>query len=294
MARFGRVVTAMVTPFDGAGRLDVGAAADLARWLVDQGNEGLVVTGTTGESPTLTHAEDRLVWEAVCDAVTVPVVLGAGNNDTASSIERVKMAEECGASGVLAVTPYYNRPSQEGLRRHFTDLAAATTLPMMLYDIPVRTGRKLDTDTILSLAADVENVVAVKDAAGDVAESARLVAEAPEGFELYSGEDKLNLPLLAVGAVGMVSVAAHWAAPETVAMVDAFAAGDVAGARRLDQRLRESYAFESGDLAPNPVPSKAMLRTLGLSVGECRPPMGPTPPGLEDRAREVLARLRER
>ena len=292
MARFGRVLTAMVSPFDQGGALDIDAAVSLARWLVEQGNEGLVVTGTTGESPTLSHEEDEALWRAVAQAVTVPVVAGAGNNDTASSIERAKAAESAGAAGILAVTPYYNRPSQAGLEAHFGAIAGATTLPVMLYDIPFRTGRKLESATMLRLAQAHSNVVAVKDAAGDVAATAQLMAEAPGGFELYSGEDKLNLPLLAVGAVGFVSVAAHWAAPEMVAMFDAWERGDTAEVLRLDQRLRPSYAFESSDAAPNPVPTKAMMRTLGHAVGEPRLPVGPTPAGLEDEARRVIAELR--
>ncbi len=292
MARFGRVLTAMVSPFDERGELDIDAAVSLARWLVDQGNEGLVVTGTTGESPTLSHEEDEALWRAVAQAVTVPVVAGAGNNDTASSIERAKAAESAGAAGILAVTPYYNRPSQAGLEAHFGAIAGATTLPVMLYDIPFRTGRKLESATMLRLAQAHGNVVAVKDAAGDVAGTAELMRHVPDGFELYSGEDKLNLPLLAVGAVGFVSVAAHWAAPEMVALFDAWERGDTAEVLRLDRRLRPSYAFESSDAAPNPVPTKAMMRMLGHAVGEPRLPVGPTPDGLEDEARRVIAELR--
>ena len=292
MARFGRVLTAMVSPFDERGDLDLDAAVSLARWLVEQGNEGLVVTGTTGESPTLSHEEDEQLWRAVAQAVTVPVIAGAGNNDTASSIERAKAAESAGAAGILAVTPYYNRPSQAGLEAHFGAIAGATTLPVMLYDIPVRSGRKISSELIVRLAQAHSNVVAVKDAAGDVAESATMLAGAPGGFELYSGEDKLNLPLMSVGAVGVVSVAAHWAAPEMVAMFDAWERGDTAEVLRLDQALRPSYAFESSDAAPNPVPTKAMMRTLGHAVGEPRLPMGPTPDGLEDEARRVIAELR--
>ncbi|MEO1060022.1 MAG: 4-hydroxy-tetrahydrodipicolinate synthase [Actinomycetota bacterium] len=292
MARFGRVLTAMVSPFDERGELDLDAAVSLARWLVDQGNEGLVVTGTTGESPTLSHEEDERLWRAVVQAVSVPVIAGAGNNDTASSIERAKAAESAGAAGILAVTPYYNRPSQAGLEAHFGAIAGATTLPVMLYDIPFRTGRKLESATIVRLADEHSNIVALKDAAGNVPATATLMTELPAGFELYSGEDVLNLPLMSIGAVGLVSVAAHWAAPEMVAMWDAWERGDTAEALRLDRALRPSYAFESSDAAPNPVPSKAMMRVLGHAVGEPRLPVGPTPPGLEDEARRVLAELR--
>jgi 4-hydroxy-tetrahydrodipicolinate synthase len=290
-ARFGAVLTAMVTPFDDEGRLDLDAAVTLARWLVDTGNDGLVVTGTTGEAPTLTDAEKADVWRAVAEAVTVPVIAGAGSNDTAHSVELVRTAEQCGVAGVLAVTPYYNRPSQAGIAGHFTAMAEATTLPVMLYDIPFRTGRKIAHDTLLGLIRDVPNIVAVKDATSELNGSARLVAEAPADFELYSGEDAVTLPLLAIGAVGTVSVASHWTAALQAEMLAAFSKGDVETARRINARLLPSFAFESGDANPNPVPSKAMLRTLGHQVGECRPPMGPTPPGLEDRAREILVEL---
>jgi 4-hydroxy-tetrahydrodipicolinate synthase len=290
-ARFGRVIPAMVTPFGDDGSFDPDDAVTLARWLVDQGSEGLVINGTTGESPTLTVEEDRQLFEAVAAAVTVPVVAGTGSNDTAHAIAMTEMAEQCGADGILVVTPYYNRPSQEGLYRHFRAIAEASTLPMLIYDIPIRTGRKVETATLLRLARDVSNIVGVKDAAGNPGETARLISHAPAGFEVYSGDDILTLPLLAVGAVGVISVAGHWSAPEHVAMFDAWAKGDVDTARQINARLLPSFAFETGDAAPNPVPTKAMLRTLGLPVGEPRPPMGPTPDGLEDEARRIYADL---
>ncbi|MEE3205687.1 MAG: dihydrodipicolinate synthase family protein, partial [Actinomycetota bacterium] len=162
---------------------------------------------------------------------------------------------------------------------------------VMLYDIPPRSGRKIETATILRLADEVENVVAVKDAAGDVGETARLVAAAPDGFEVYSGDDALTLALLAVGAVGTVSVASHWTTPETVALMGEFFGGDPTGAREANRRMLASYAFESSEAAPNPVPTKAMMRVLGLPGGDCRPPMGPEPDGLADRAREILVGL---
>ena len=292
MARFGAVVTAMVTPFDEEGRLDLDAAADLARWLVDNGSDGLVVAGTTGEAPTLTDDEKLDLWRAVAEAVTVPVVAGAGSNDTAHSVHLVKSASQTGAAGILTVTPYYNRPSQAGIEAHFRAVAEATDLPVLIYDIPIRTGRKVSNEVLVRLAREVPNILGVKDAALDVASSAQLVAAAPDGFELYSGNDDQTLFLLVIGAVGIVSVASHWAGPEIGEMVLAFQKGDVEGARRMNERLLESWTFQTGDLTPNPVPAKAMLRTLGLKVGECRLPMGPTPDGLEDRAREVLKNLR--
>ena len=290
-ARFGRVIPAMVTPFNEDGALDVDASVTLAKWLVEQGSEGLVITGTTGEGPAVTDEEDWELWRAVAEAVTVPVIAGTTTNDTAHSVHQTRKAEELGCDGILAVTPYYNRPSQEGIYAHFDAVAAATRLPVVLYDIPVRTGRKIETTTLLRLAHEIPNVVAVKDAAGNPGETAKVIRDAPEGFEVYSGDDNLTLPLLAVGAVGVISVAAHWSAPEFVAMMDAWEAGKADEARQINARLLESFDYETGDEAPNPVPTKAMMRTLGLPVGEPRLPMGPTPDGLEDKAREVYSRL---
>jgi 4-hydroxy-tetrahydrodipicolinate synthase len=291
MARFGAVLTAMITPFDEAGELDYDVAARLAQWLVEQGNQGLVVAGTTGESPTITHAEQIRLFEVVRQAVAVPVVAGVGSNSTRESIELAEAAAGAGADALLVVTPYYNRPSQAGLLAHFRAVAGVADLPVMLYDIPVRTGRKIDTATLVELAQTVPNIVALKDAAGNPAETAHVIADAPDGFEVYSGDDAMTLPLLSVGAVGVVGVATHWCAAEMAELVAAFGKGDVERARQLNALLIESYAYETGLAAPNPVPTKALLRTLGWPVGECRPPMGPTPEGLEDRARAVTTRL---
>jgi 4-hydroxy-tetrahydrodipicolinate synthase len=287
----GAVVTAMVTPFDESGALDLDAAAALARWLVDHGSDGLVVAGTTGEGPVLTDAERADLWRAVSEAVTVPVVAGAGTNDTRHSAELVATAAAAGADAVLVVTPYYNRPSQAGIFDHFKAVAEASPVPVVVYDIPVRTGRKIATETMLRLAHEVPKVVAVKDAAGDPAASARLMARAPAGFELYSGDDAMTLPLLAVGGVGVISVASHWIGPELGQLVAAFAKGDVDGARAVNAGLIESFDFESTEEFPNPLPAKAACRALGLAVGQCRPPMGPAPAALDERARLLLGLL---
>jgi 4-hydroxy-tetrahydrodipicolinate synthase len=287
----GRVATAMVTPFDERGELDLDAAVELANWLVENGSDSLVLAGTTGESPTLTESEELVLFRTVRDAVSVPVVAGAGSNSTASAVEQTRRASETGVDAILSVAPYYNRPSQAGLEAHFRAVAAATDLPVILYDIPGRTGRKIATDTLLRLAHDVPNITALKDAAADPAETARLIAEAPSGFEVYSGDDPLTLPLLAVGAVGVISVASHWVGRQMGEMIDAFLKGDLAAARRINSELIASYDYETGDDAPNPIPTKTLLRVLGLKVGECRPPMGPAPDGLADRARKVLEDL---
>jgi 4-hydroxy-tetrahydrodipicolinate synthase len=289
--RFGAVLTAMATPFTADGSLDLDGAANLARWLVAHGNDGLVVAGTTGESPVLSDGEKRDLWRAVAEAVTVPVIAGSGTNDTAHSVELSRMAADAGAAGILAVTPYYSRPPQTGLAAHFRAVAAATDLPVLIYDIPVRTGRKVAHETLVSLAREVPTIVGVKDAAGDPAASARLLAQVPGGFDLYSGDDALTLPLLAIGAAGVISVAAHWASAPISEMISAFFKGDIDHARRVNAGLIESWSFQTGETTPNPIPTKAILRVLGLPAGQCRLPLGPSPEGLEDRARGVLSRL---
>ncbi|MEZ5383245.1 MAG: 4-hydroxy-tetrahydrodipicolinate synthase [Microthrixaceae bacterium] len=292
MARFGRVITAMVTPFDDRGGLDLDAAARLAQWLTENGSDGLVLAGTTGEGPVLGEAEVVALTRRVREAVSVPILVGTGTNDTAKTVELTKRVSDTGIEGVLVVTPYYSRPSQAGLVDHFGTVAASTHLDVVLYDIPVRTGRKIAQDTLLTLAREVTNIVAVKDAAHDVGATARLAASAPDSFEIYSGEDDLTLPITAVGGVGVISVASHWVGQQFQALFAALDGGDLAEAQRQNARMLPSFAFEGGDETPNPIPTKAMLRVLGLSVGQCRPPMGPAPSGLEDRARAVLAGLR--
>jgi 4-hydroxy-tetrahydrodipicolinate synthase len=202
-----------------------------------------------------------------------------------------KEASKLGAAGILAVTPYYNRPSQAGIEAHFRHVCDATELPVIVYDIPVRTGRKIGSDLILRMATEIPNVVGLKDAAGDPGATARLIADAPDGFEVFSGDDPLTLSLLAVGAVGVIGVATHWAAPVMAQMIQAFQAGDVVRAQQLNARMIESYDFETGDLNPNPVPTKAMLRAIGQPAGPCRPPMGFGPDDLEERALAVHRRL---
>lgn len=293
MAIFGQVLTAMITPFDASGALDLNEAVRLAKWLQDNGNDGLVISGTTGESSTLTDDEKLSLWEAVINAVTIPVIAGSGSNDTAHSVHMTKEVTKLGAAGILAVGPYYNRPPQSGLAGHITAMANATTLPVVVYDIPARTGRKISTQTLAMLANTVPNIKALKDAAGAPAETANLMAQVPKDFELYSGDDGLTLAFLAYGASGVIGVATHWSAPEHQAMITAFKKGDVALARKYNDILLESYAFETGDDNPNPIPSKVMMSHLGFNVGDCRLPMGPPPAGLADRAAVVHANLQK-
>jgi 4-hydroxy-tetrahydrodipicolinate synthase len=291
MARFGRVLTAMVTPFDENGALDLDVAARLAQYLQHNGNDGLVIAGTTGESPVLTDDERLSLFAAVVEAVTIPVVAGAGTNDTAHSVHMTKEAAALGAAGILAVCPYYNRPSQAGIEAHIRAIAGASELPVVVYDIPVRTGRKINTATLLRLFREVPNVVALKDAAANPGETAALISSAPDGVEVYSGDDLMTLPLLASGAVGTIGVATHWTGPDHQDLFHLWDKGDIAGARLVNSRMLESFAFETGDDAPNPIPAKAMMRHLGIPVGQARLPLGDAPQFVEDRAPEVMANL---
>ncbi len=288
--RFGAVICAMVTPFDGEGRLDIDGAVKLARWLVENGNDGLVLTGTTGEATTLSDVEKLELWKAVRGAVGVPVIAGTGTASTAHSVELTRLAAAAGADAALVVTPYYNRPSQAGIDAHFRAIAAASRLPVIAYDIPKRTGRELKTSTLLGLARDGA-IVGVKDAAGSPSATAVLIEQAPPGFQVYSGDDSYTLALLALGAVGVISVASHWAGAQISEMIAAFTKGDTEAATALNARLQRSWEFQTSDAAPNPVPTKAMLRALGLPAGECRLPMGPTPAGLEEQAKQVWSSL---
>jgi len=285
-------MTAMVTPFTDDGALDLDGAQRLARWLVDHGNDGLIIAGTTGEAPTLTHDEQVDLVAAVVEAVDVPVIAGTGSNDTASAVRNTKRCSDAGASAVLVVTPYYNRPPQAGIEAHFRTIAAATALPVMMYDIPVRTGRKIATETLLRLITQVDNIVALKDAAGNPGVTAGLIADAPEDFEVYSGDDLFTLPLLAVGAVGTVGVATHWTGLEHQDLFAALDRGDLATARAVNQQLLPSFGFESGDLTPNPIPTKALLNAVGLPAGPCRPPVGPVQVDLGPEALALLSGLR--
>lgn len=291
MARFGRVLTAMVTPFDDAGELNLDAAADLARWLVEQGNEGLVVSGTTGESPTLSVDEKLSLFEAVVGAVDVPIIAGTTGSNTRADIALTRSASALGVAGILAVCPYYSRPSQSGIAAHFRAIAASTDLPLMLYDIPGRTGRKIDSATLIELGRDVSNIVALKDAAKDPGATAVVNTETPADFEVYSGDDSLTLSLMAIGAVGAVGVATHWCAPDHVEMFEAWAHNDISAVQKINARQLASYDYEGSDATPNPIPTKAMLRALGHPVGECRLPIGPAPAGLEDIARTIYQNL---
>lgn len=291
-ARFGRVLTAMVTPFNDDGSLDVAGAAHLAEWLVAHGSDGLVLAGTTGEAPTLTDDEKVELWRAVREAVDVPLLAGSGSNDTRHTIALSQRAAECGVEGLLIVVPYYNRPPQAGVEAHMRAVAEATPLPIVMYDVPTRTGRAMTTDTIVRLANDVPSIVGLKEARGKPAETARVVAEAPPSFDVYSGDDGLTLPLLAVGAVGVIGVATHWSGELHAEMIAAFDRGDHDRAREVNARLLDSFAYEMTDAWQHTTGVKALLGELGLPSGPCRLPLPPVmPDDARDWAREIIATL---
>jgi 4-hydroxy-tetrahydrodipicolinate synthase len=268
---FGRVLTAMVTPLAEDGSIDLAGAQELAAHLVDrQAHDGLVVLGTTGEAPTMSDGETRAVLEAVIDAVgdRATVVAGVGTNDTAHSVERAQMAERLGADGLLVVTPYYNKPPQAGLLRHFTTVADSTDLPVMLYDIPPRSVVPIEVETLVRLA-EHPRIVAVKDAKADFEALAWTLARTDLAY--YSGEDKLNLPILAMGGVGVVSVVGHLVGPRLAELVAAVEAGDLPRAREINDGLLPvcTGIFRT----QGAIMVKAALNALGLPAGPLRPPL---------------------
>ncbi|WP_166237870.1 4-hydroxy-tetrahydrodipicolinate synthase [Paenibacillus turpanensis] len=274
---FGRLITAMVTPFDGELRIDWNQTEKLINDLiVNQHNEAIVVAGTTGESPTLTDEEKEQLFRFAVEkaAGRCKVIAGTGANDTAHSIHLTKVAEKAGVDGVLLVAPYYNRPSDEGLYRHFRAIAESTSLPIMLYNIPSRTGVNMSPELTLRLA-EIPNIVATKESSGDLDQMSLIAANAPDGFRLYSGDDSLTLPLLSVGGYGIVSVAAHVVGKPMREMIDAFVGGEVTRAAQLHGKLMPVFKglFFCPHRVPNPAPVKHALKLHGLDVGGLRLPM---------------------
>lgn len=272
MARFGRLVTAMVTPFDDQLQIDFGKTERLIDHLLATGTEALVVSGTTGESPTLSKTEKLDLFKHVVAYAKgrCQIIAGTGSNDTAASIEFTQAVEAVGVDAVMLVAPYYSRTSQEGLYQHFKSLAESTKLPVMLYNVPGRTAVNMTAETTLRLAK-LPNVVCVKEASGNLAQMARIIEHAPEGFELYSGDDGLTLPVLAIGGVGVVSVASHVVGLQMTQMMNAFLAGNHAEAAAMHRKLLP--VFEGLFAYPSPTPTKAALEKLGVPVGGVRLPL---------------------
>src|SRR5579884_928280 len=275
-AIFGQVLTAMVTPFDAQGQINEPATVRLVNHLLDNGSDGLVVCGTTGESPTLTHEEKLRLFRLVTETAggRAKIIAGTSNYDTASSITITQEAAEIGVDGALLVVPPYNKPSQEGLYQHFRAIAESVpNLPCMLYNVPPRTAQNMDAATTLRLARDVPNIVAIKEASGNLMQAAEIIASAPGDFAVYSGEDGLTLPLLAIGGVGVVSVTAHLVGKDMKAMHTAFFAGRTGEAACLRSEMLPIVRACFQPTTPSPVPVKAGLNMLGLDVGGVRLPL---------------------
>jgi 4-hydroxy-tetrahydrodipicolinate synthase len=269
---FGRVITAMVTPFDQEGNVHYAEAERLAAHLADNGSDGIVVCGTTGESPTLSWDEEYQLFQVVQKAVAgkAKVIAGTGSNSTSEAIEATQKAAKLGVDGSLQVVPYYNKPPQIGLYQHFAAIAAACDLPMMLYNIPGRTGQALEPETIAKLAK-LDGIVAIKEATGNLDIASQIRSLTPPDFAIYSGDDSLTLPILSIGGVGVVSVASHLVGNQIQSMISAFTSGQNQVATQL--HIQMLPLFKGLFFAPNPMPVKAALKLQGWEVGGLRLPM---------------------
>ncbi|MBU5211168.1 4-hydroxy-tetrahydrodipicolinate synthase [Heyndrickxia oleronia] len=274
MAHFGRVSTAMVTPFDNKGNIDFQKTSQLIEYLIENGSDSLVVAGTTGESPTLSTEEKVALFRHVVKTVNgrIPVIAGTGSNNTYASIELTKKAEASGVDAIMIVAPYYNKPNQEGIFQHFKAIAESTTLPVMVYNIPGRSVISIHPETIIRLA-DISNIVAVKEASGDLDAMTHIIANTPDDFELYSGDDGITIPVLSIGGQGIISVASHIIGNEMQEMIQAFLNGSNKEAAKLHQQLLP--IMKGLFTAPSPVPVKTALQLKGLDVGSVRLPLVP-------------------
>ncbi|QQE80860.1 4-hydroxy-tetrahydrodipicolinate synthase [Alicyclobacillus sp. SO9] len=287
---YGRLVTAMVTPFTESGELDELGIRRIVNHLLETGTTAIVAAGTTGESPTLTHSEKLRLFQLTVEAVNkrVPVIAGTGSNDTKSAVELSQEAAAVGVDGLLQVSPYYNKPSQEGLYQHFKTVAEAVNLPIMLYNIPGRCGVNIDVDTVLRLA-QIPNITSIKEASGNFSYIAELAAKKSDDFLMYSGDDKFTLPIMSLGGYGVVSVAAHVVGQEMTAMIDAFLTGDTAEAAVWNGRLMPMFTtlFKTS----NPSPLKAALRMMNVDAGPLRLPLVEAPVEVQNLLKEELERL---
>ncbi|MDY0339733.1 MAG: 4-hydroxy-tetrahydrodipicolinate synthase [Coriobacteriia bacterium] len=287
--RFGRLLTAMVTPFTSDGALDLPRAQELALRLLDQGTEALVVCGTTGESPTVFYDDKIRLFDAVLEAVdgAASVIANAGDNSTDDSVAFAQKVVTLGVDGVMAVVPYYNKPPQEGLYRHFAAIANAVDVPVIVYNIPGRSVVNLEAATTLRLASDFENIVAVKEASSNLTQIAAIIDGAPRGFEVLSGNDEDTLPMMGLGATGVISVSSHVAGPKLAEMLTAQATGD--HTRALKNHLELMPLFKALFMTANPIMVKKALELTGFAVGECRLPLIPA---TDDQTAELATVLR--
>lgn len=283
MVYFGRLSTAMVTPFDKKGHIDFAKTTKLVNYLIENGTDSLVVAGTTGESPTLSKEEKLALFDHVVKTVNkrIPVIAGTGSNNTYASVELTKKAEQLGVDAIMLVAPYYNKPNQEGFYQHFKTVAEATSLPVMVYNIPGRTAANIHPDTIIRLSK-IKNIVAVKEASGDLSAMTRIIANTDDDFVLYCGDDALTIPVLSIGGVGVVSVASHVIGSEIREMVNAYFDGETAKAAKMHQQLLP--IMQGLFQAPSPAPVKTALQIKGLDVGSVRLPLV----GLSEQERAAL------
>ncbi|MBD2316055.1 MULTISPECIES: 4-hydroxy-tetrahydrodipicolinate synthase [Cyanophyceae] len=288
---FGRLLTAMITPFDREGNVDYAKAEQLAVHLVETGTDTIVVCGTTGESPTLSWDEEYKLFSVLQQAIAgkAKIMAGTGSNSTSEAIEATQKAAHLGLDGTLQVTPYYNKPPQEGLYQHFRAIAeAAPELPILLYNVPSRTGCKLEPETVAKLA-EIPSIIGIKEATGDLDQASQIRALTPADFAIYSGDDSLTLPLMAVGAKGVVSVASHLVGKQLQTMMQSFAAGKVQEALQIHIQLFP--LFKALFLTSNPIPLKLALRLLGLDTGVVRSPLVAGNDELEAKLKVVLKKV---
>jgi 4-hydroxy-tetrahydrodipicolinate synthase len=284
----GTIVTAMITPFDERGELELNEAARIARWLADRGNDGLVVAGSTGEGQTLDAGERAALWSAVKRAVggRAAVIANAGTNDTRESVRAARRAESAGADAILAVVPYYNKPTQRGMLEHFGAIAQATRLPVIVYNIPGRTAANMQPETLLELARRYENIAGVKESSGDLKQIGIILRERRPGFAVWSGDDHLFLPSLALGADGVVGVASHLCSLEYRDMVQAYRSGNVAQAARIHASLLP--LIDALFATTSPIAIKWAMGQLGFATGRCRLPLDEIPESLAQRLRPLI------
>lgn len=288
MTDFGEVLTAMVTPFDDNLKVDLKKARKLASYLVNNGSDGLVVLGTTGEVPTLKFEEKIELLETVLDEVgeKAAVIAGTGSYSTEDSIFMTKKAEEIGVDGIMLVTPYYNKPTQSGLYKHFAAIAANTSLPIILYNVPGRTSRNIDPDTVYKLAG-IDNIIGIKEASGSLEQVSKLSSILPDDFLIYSGDDILTLPILAVGGKGVISVASHLVGGEIKEMIQCFKNNEVEKAVKMHKYLVD--IFQTMFMTTNPIPVKTALNLIGIDVGSLRPPLYDMDDDEKEKLRKVLS-----
>ncbi len=290
---FARILTAMITPFDENGDVALDEAARLAVWLVERGNDGLVVCGTTGEGPTLSGDEKLAMFRTVKEAVgnRARVVANTGGNDTRSSVELTKRAQECGVDGILAVVPYYNKPTQDGMLMHFGGIARASALPVFVYNIPGRSGANMQPETLLELASAHRTIAGVKESSGDINQFASILRGRSREFTFWCGDDHLFLPALALGADGVVGVATHLCSREFIAMHDALARGDITEAAQIHLSL--TPLFSALFATTSPIPIKWAMNRLGFKAGVTRSPLGSMPESLMKRLDPLLEPFRD-